>query len=208
MHRSGDRVTSKIGDIILEPGDTLLLQTRSEFVTANRDNREFYLVSNVGAATPIRADKMPTAAFIAMGLIAWLIATSFLPRESLGGLASPAIASLSVAILLVLTRCVKLSDARAAVDIQILLTIAAALGLGKALDVSGLARISAESLVASVGDHPFLHLLILYIMTVIFTEMISNNAVAALLTPIAIGVGVLTTAVAGALRRLQPRLGM
>lgn len=187
VHRSGDRVSRKIGDIVLEPGDTLLLQTRGEFVSAHRNNREFYLVSDVAEATPIRAEKMKTAGIIGLGLIVWLTATSFMPRESFGGVASPAIAALTVAILMCLTRCVRLADARSSLDMQILLTIAGALGLGKALDVSGVARIAAESLVSIplVGEHPFAMLLALYILTVIFTETITNNAVAAILIPIA-----------------------
>jgi di/tricarboxylate transporter len=187
VHRSGDRVTSKIGDIVLEPGDTLLLQTMGEFVSSHRNNREFYLVSDVSEATPIRAEKMSTAGIIGIGLIFWLTATSFMPSETLGGLASPAIAALTVAILMCLTRCVRLADARSSLDMQILLTIAAALGLGKALDVSGVARIAAEALVGIpfIGNHPFAMLLALYLLTVIFTETITNNAVAAILIPLA-----------------------
>ncbi|HIF31491.1 MAG: SLC13 family permease [Pirellulaceae bacterium] len=191
VHRSGDRVTRKIGDIVLEPGDTLLLQTRGEFITTHRNNREFYLVSDVAEATPMRAEKMPVAALIGLGLVIWLTATSFVPRDTLSGFASPAIAALTAAILMALTRCVRLSDARASLDIQILLTIAAALGIGKALDVSGVARMSAESLVAIGGEvfgdgsHPFFLLFALYLLTVIFTETITNNAVAAIMIPLA-----------------------
>ncbi|HIM28137.1 MAG TPA: SLC13 family permease [Planctomycetes bacterium] len=191
VHRRGDRVTRKIGDIVLEPGDTLLLQTRGEFITTHRNNREFYLVSDVAEATPMRAEKMPVAALIGLGLVIWLTATSFVPRDTLSGFASPAIAALTAAILMALTRCVRLSDARASLDIQILLTIAAALGIGKALDVSGVARMSAESLVAIGGEvfgdgsHPFFLLFALYLLTVIFTETITNNAVAAIMIPLA-----------------------
>jgi di/tricarboxylate transporter len=185
VHRSGDRVSSKIGDIILEPGDTLLLQTRGEFVGSHRDNREFYLVSDVDEAKPIHAEKMPVAGAIAIAMVVWLTATSFLPRDSLGGLASPAIASLTIAILMCLTRCVRLSDARGALDLQILLTIAGALGLGKAIDVSGVAKMAAESLVQVIGDNPHVLLIALYLLTVIFTETITNNAVAAIIIPLA-----------------------
>lgn len=187
VHRSGDRVSSKIGDIVLEPGDTLLLQTMGEFVSSHRNNREFYLVSDVSEATPIRAEKMSTAAIIGIGLIIWLTATSFMPSATFGGLASPAIAALTVAILMCLTRCVRLADARSSLDMQILLTIAAALGLGKAIDVSGVARIAAEALVGLpvIGNHPLAMLLALYLLTVIFTETITNNAVAAILIPLA-----------------------
>lgn len=187
VHRAGDRVTSKIGDIVLEPGDTLLLQTMGEFVSTHRNNREFYLVSDVAEATPIRAEKMPIAGVLGLLLIVWLTATSFLSPAEHGGIASPAIVALTMASLMCLTRCIRLSDARSALDMQILLTIAAALGLGRAVDVSGLARVVAESLVEIpfVGQHPWVLLLTLYVLTVLFTETITNNAVAAILIPLA-----------------------
>lgn len=52
VHRNGRRLPNKIGTIELEPGDTLLLQTRSDFVTQHRNNRDFYLVSSVDDAEP------------------------------------------------------------------------------------------------------------------------------------------------------------
>ncbi|MCO6458685.1 MAG: SLC13 family permease [Pirellulaceae bacterium] len=187
VHRNGVRLTNKIGNIRLEPGDTLLLQTRDEFVSNFRNSRDFYLVSPVEGTAPRRHDKLWLAAALAGGLILWLVASSCW-EQTLGGWASPAIAALAVAVLMVATRCVRVADARQALDLQTLVTIAAALGLGVALTQSGAARAIATSLVAQVGDRPYLLLIVIYLLGMAFTEMITNNAVAAMLIPFAIEV--------------------
>jgi len=187
VHRNGERLTNKIGDIRLEPGDTLLLQTRRNFVSEYYNSRDFYLVSSVEGQEPRRHDKMLLAAVLALILIGWLIVTSFLPQEGpFAGLGSTAVAAVSIAAAMILTRCVRPVEARNAIDLQTMVTIAAALGLGAALERSGAARGCAELLVNQVGEHPRLLLIVVYLLTLVFTEMITNNAVAAMLLPIAL----------------------
>ena len=67
VHRNGERLTNKVGSIRLEPGDTLLLQTRNEFVEAHRHSREFYLVSRVGDTTARRHDRAMLASLLFVG---------------------------------------------------------------------------------------------------------------------------------------------
>jgi di/tricarboxylate transporter len=105
-----------------------------------------------------------------------------------GGLNSPPVAAMTIAGLLIVTGCLRVSDARNAIDLQMLVTIAAALGLGSALDKSGAARNIAQAIVAGVGDNPYLLLVVIYLVTIVFTEMITNNAVAAMLFPLAVAV--------------------
>ncbi|UUO05501.1 SLC13 family permease [Blastopirellula sp. J2-11] len=187
VHRNGMRLTNKIGNIELEPGDTLLLQTRGDFIAQHRNSRDFYLVSSVEGAEPRRHDRALLAAGLMSVLILWMTLAALLGG---GGLADPAIAALSIAALMVLLQCVKSSDARAAIDLQVVVTIAAALGLGSALWQSGAASMIAEALVQIVGPHPYLLLVVIYLLAMIFTEMITNAAVAALLLPIAIAVAI------------------
>ncbi len=184
VHRSGVRLPNKIGSIELEPGDTLLLQTRSEFVTAYRNSRDFYLVSAVEGSEPRRHHKMKLAAILGMLLIFLLSISTLLGNDP----AWTTISALSIVTLMILTRCVRISDARNAVDLQMVLTIVAALGLGRALTVSGAAGGIASTIVGLVGDNPFLLLVVIYVLTAVFTETITNNAVAAMLLPIAIAV--------------------
>jgi di/tricarboxylate transporter len=96
---------------------------------------------------------------------------------------------------MVVARCVSMSDARNAIDLQIVLTIGAALGLGRALTESGAAANIAAALVGGVQSvvtddalRPYLLLAVLYLAALVFTEMISNAAVAAMLIPLAVAV--------------------
>ncbi len=191
VHRSGVRLTNKIGNIRLEPGDTLLLQTRDEFVTLYRHSRDFYLVSPVEGDEPRLHHKMPLCVGLTLALILWLAATSFVPNApQLMSIASPATAVLAIALLMVLTRCMRMAEARNAIDVQTLVTIGAALGLGRALSDSGAAEMVARQLVDWVGARPWWLLVVIYGLTVVLTEGITNNAVAAMLLPLAVTVAI------------------
>jgi di/tricarboxylate transporter len=189
VHRNGVRITNKIGNILLEPGDTLLLQTRNEFVPTYRNSRDFYLVSGVEGSEPRRHDKARMAAVLVAALVLWLAASSWLDGfDGLAGVSSPPVAAIAVVGLLIVTGCLPVSDARNALDLQLLITIAAALGLGRALTQSGAASAMATMIVGGVGDNPYMLLVVIYLMAAVFTEMISNTAVAAMLFPLAVAV--------------------
>jgi di/tricarboxylate transporter len=183
-------LTGKVGDTTLEAGDTLLLQTGTDFLQTHQHSPDFYMVSSVQGSEPRQNNKAKTASLLLIALLLWLVTASiFSPASantSLLGLASPAVAALTIAVLMVLTRCLKMSDARASINLQMLITIGAALGLGKALKESGAATEIANSIFTIAGNHPWTILIALYILTVVLTETISNNAVAAMLLPLAI----------------------
>ena len=189
VHRNGARLTNKIGDIVLEPGDTLLLQTRGHFSRVYRDSRDFYLVSDVGG-TPRRHDRAGVAAVLALVLIAWLCFTNFLKlRGLLPGFASTGVAAISIAGLMTAARCMTVDMARSSLNMPLLMTIGAALGLARALDKSGAAGTIAETMIGLVGENPTALLVVVYLMAVLFTESISNTAVAATMLPLAVAVG-------------------
>ena len=191
IHRNGVRLTHKIGNIVLESGDTLLLQTRGDFLRAYRHSSDFYLISRVADDEPRRHDRAFVAAALVLILIVWLAVTSFMPSSgTFSGFASPAIAALAIAGLMVLVRCLPVPKARASIDLPLLFTIAGAIGLGNAVEISGAADLIANFLVSTVGDHPMLLLIILYVMAMVFTEMITNNAVATTLLPLAISTAI------------------
>jgi di/tricarboxylate transporter len=177
VHRNGARLEGKVGDFVLRPGDTLLLQTGPHFVRARRNDPHFLLVGDVDHARPVRSDKVTIALALLAALVV-LMAT---------GIVEIVTAAFLVAGLMVATRCISLSHARQAIDFQTLATIAAAFGLGTALVQSGLVAGVTDLVVALTHDYgPYAALLGIYVMTSIFTEVVTNNAAAALAFPFAV----------------------
>ncbi len=179
VHRGGERLHGRVGDIVLRPGDTLLLQAGAHFVRANRNNRDFLLVGGIEDARPFRYDK----AAISLGLLVLLLVLMA------SGVVDIVMAAFVVAGLMLLTRCISVADARQSVDWRTLVTIGAAFGVGKALMASGFVEVIAEYTVASMGHWgPYAVLAGVYLMTGVFTELITNNAAAALVFPFALAI--------------------
>ncbi len=173
--RDGERLTGKVGDVELAAGDVLLLEGDEAFARRQRLSRDFYLVSTVRGSTPPRHDR----AWVAVGiLLLFVVAIAF---RWLG----PLNAALLAAAAMGATRCLTATMAKASIDWSVLLVIGAALGLGTAVQRSGLAHGIATTLLSAVGDNPWLALLAVYLLTNVFTEMITNNAAAVLVYPIA-----------------------
>ncbi len=176
--RNGVRLHQKIGDIVLRAGDTLLLEARPAFVARQRNSRDFYLVSQVSGSNPLRFERAGLAAGILIAMVA-VVTLGWLPMVS---------AALVAAAAMVLTGCLTPSAARRSIDWQVLIVIGAALGIGQAMDSTGVAAYVAQGLTAIAGSDPHLNLLVLYIVTALFTAVITNNAAAVLMFPIAQGI--------------------
>jgi di/tricarboxylate transporter len=173
--RDGQRLPGKVGDITLRVGDTLLLETRPSFLEQHRNSRDFLLVSEVrGHAVP-RHDRAWIAALVLGGMVV----------AAATGLLSMLEAALVAAGLMIVTRCTTGSDARASVDWSVLVVIGAALGLGQAMDASGAAAAIAAWWLGLAGGSPWLALAAVYVLTAGFTELITNNAAAVLVFPVA-----------------------
>ncbi|MFH7244825.1 MAG: SLC13 family permease [Spirulina sp.] len=173
--RNGVRLPGKIGDIRLQPGDTLLLETHPTFLEERRASRDFYLVSGVPNSDPPRHDKAPLALGI---LIAMVVLATFGWMEMLN-------AATLAAVLMILTGCCSFQQAFRSIDWSVILVVAAALGLGKALEISGAASTLANGVLGVAGDNPWLALALVYGITTLLTEVITNNAAAAVVFPIA-----------------------
>jgi di/tricarboxylate transporter len=94
-------------------------------------------------------------------------------------------ASIIAAAVLLITRCLTPTQALRSIDAQVLLVIIAAFGIGKAMQITGAAEFIAMQGVGLAGGNPWLVLSALYITTSILTEMVTNNAAALILFPIA-----------------------
>lgn len=176
VHRNGERIRKKIGDIELQAGDTLLIEAPPTFLERHSHSRDFYLVSRVeGYSTP-RHERASVAGLIFIAMV-FSAAMGWLSMLHAGMLAAG---------LLLITRCCTSSIARQSVDWQVLVAIAASFGLGTAMETSGAAKFIAESMLQFVGESPYLALAVVYAMTVVATELLSNNAAAVLMFPIAL----------------------
>lgn len=175
VHRNGSRVTNKVGNIILNPGDTLLLQTGTHFSQAHRNNPDFYLVSDVEDSHPLRYERAGIAVMVFLALLTLMVSNVL----------NPMIASFIAAGVMVGTRCVSAASARKSIEWQVLITIAAAFGVGSAIQASTLGNVAAQALVAITHQWgPYATLAAVYITTVLVTEVITNNAAAVLMFPL------------------------
>ncbi len=174
--RNGERIQQKIGDIELRPGDTLLLETHPSFAAQQRNSRDFFLVSQVEDSAPLRHDKAKIALLTLLGMV----------TAATAGWLSMLEAAMIAAGLMVVTKCIGMTTARRSVDWQVLIVIAASFGLGSALQVTGAAAVIAQQVIALAAGDPWITLLLTYVITAVFTALITNNAAAVLMFPIAL----------------------
>jgi len=160
---------------VLQPGDTLLVEAGTAFVDRQRSNRHFYLVSEVTGSTPPRHDK----AWIACTVLAAMVLAAALD------LVPMVAAALVAAGAVVALRCISSTEARRAIEWESLLLIAASFGLARAMEKTGLAGAMAASTIGAAGDNPHVVLAAIYLVAMLFTELMSNNAAAVLTFPIA-----------------------
>jgi di/tricarboxylate transporter len=176
--RNGERLPGKIGDIRLRPGDTLLLEAHPSFLEERRASRDFYLLSPVPNSDPLRHNKAP----IAFGILLLMVALA-----TFGWMDMLHAASLA-AVLMVVTGCCSFQQGFRAIDWSVLLVVAAALSLGKALEVTGAAEAFSMSVLGLAGNNPWMALAVIYGVTTLLTEVITNNAAAAVVFPIALSI--------------------
>jgi di/tricarboxylate transporter len=177
VSRGGKRAPGKLGDITFQDGDTLLLEASQEFVEQYRFRRDFLLVSALNDSTPPNYSKAP----VAIGLLLMMVAVSA------GGLLTILEAGLLASGLMLLTGCLSVTKARLSLDLPVLIVVGTSFALGTALNVSGLAQNVAGG-ISVISSSPLMALILLYLGTMVFTEIITNNAAAALMFPIAVAV--------------------
>ena len=179
IRRHGSQIRDKLGRVRLQVGDMLLVQVRTVVLGNLRQDSDFMLILEESQGSDFRFSKLPVAALIFLGVIA-AAASRQLSIE---------LAALFGAMSMVLTRCITLRQAYLAVDWRIVILIGGTLALGTAMEKTGTANLIAGSLVGWSGSlGPVALIAVLYLLTLGMTELMSNNATAALLTPIAISI--------------------
>ena len=176
VHRAGERIEGRIGDIVLRPGDTLMLSASEGFRAVWQNSPSFYLVSEVRPQMERRYNRARLAMVVVLAMVL-VPATTSVPMlvSAMGGL-----------VLLVATGCIGLRGAREAINWPVLVLIGSAFGLSRALEVSGAAGLLGTGLLeATVSFGPRATLAAVYILGVFVASFISNAAAAALLFPVA-----------------------
>jgi di/tricarboxylate transporter len=188
VYRDGTRIDRKIGDIALKPGDALLLQAHPNFAIRFRHSRDFLLVSPVADSRPLRHER----AWLAIAIMGVMVLVA--SAESVTGV-TIFNAALIAAAAMGLSGCLSADQARRSIDLSTLTAIVAALVIGLAMEKTGLAGALAGWLIGVFEPFGAWGVLAgVYLLTLIFTELVTNNAAAALAFPIAkataIGLGV------------------
>jgi di/tricarboxylate transporter len=165
-----------LGDTRLRAGDALLVEVPRERVETLRRDRNFVLVSELALPRFRRAKILPAVAIIA-GVVG--VATA--------GLAPILVTAVAGCALMVLTRCLTLEEAYAAVEWKVIVLLAGVLTLGVAMENTGTATWLADLVVRGLGPFgPMAVVAGFYLLTSLLTEAMSNNATAVLLAPVAI----------------------
>ncbi len=177
VHRRNQNIGRKLDDLVVRVGDTLLLEGAPEDIRRLAADMELVDVTHPSARA-YRRRHAPLAIAALLGIVA-LAAFGVAPILML--------AVLAVAVVL-LTRCIDADEAFSFIDGRLLALIFAMLAIGAALSASGaIGLIVGAAAPWLSGLPPFLLVWAVYLLTSVLTELVSNNAVAVVVTPVAIG---------------------
>ncbi|SMO58197.1 SLC13 family permease [Paracoccus laeviglucosivorans] len=175
-HRRSQNIGRQLDDLVVRVGDTLLLEGAPEDIARLAADMELLDVSRP-AARPYRRGKAPIAIACLLSVVT-LAAFDVAPIQALAFMA---------AAVVLITRCVDAEEAFSFVDGRLLAMIFAMLAVGEALEYTGTVNLIVDNVAPWLkGLPPFFTLIAIYFLGLIMTEVLSNNAVAVLLTPIAI----------------------
>lgn len=176
VHRRNQNIGRQLDDLIVKVGDTLLLEGAAEDIQRLAADMEMVDVSHPSARA-YRRGHAPIAIAALIGIVT-LAALDVAPILLL--------AILAVALVLV-TRCIDAEEAFSFVDGRLLALIFSMLAVGAALQSSGAVTLLVDAIAPGLGVMPpALVIFCVFLLTTILTEIVSNNAVAVIMTPIAI----------------------
>lgn len=176
IRQRGRLMHSNVGTTRLKAGDVLLIEARPEDLEELKEDDNFVFVSEVGLEK-YRKNKILPAVTIVAGVVA----------SAALGIFPIVVSAVIGCVLLVLSGCITLNEAYDAIDWKVVFLLAGALTLGVALEKTGSALLISQFLISTLGPYgPTALIAAFYLLTSLLTEMMSNNATAVLLAPIAI----------------------
>lgn len=180
LHRAGKdiwRAQEEIHEVILQPGDVLLVQGAKEQLGALKSSTEFLVLDS---SVELPSSEKSTMALAILTTVIALAATSIMPI---------AIAAIAGCAIMLATRCISIGSAIRAISPSVYFVVAASLALGQALQVTGATEYLTQLFLFATSDSgPVVVLSSLMLLLAILTNVVSNNAAAVIGTPIAIGI--------------------
>ena len=178
MRRDGQRLSGKLGEVRIQAGDFLVLAVGPDFSSRNNLTKNFIVISGVEPETRLS------------GMRAWVAGLGFLAAV---GMAALGVLSLLKGLMLLFavlyfTKCLSLNEVQRRLPLDIWLVVASALTLAHALNNTGMVH-EFSGLFAQTFDSSDVYwaVVIVYVCTVLLTELVTNNAAAALMFPLGYG---------------------
>ncbi|WDE00555.1 SLC13 family permease [Thalassomonas actiniarum] len=185
IRREGGALSGKLGDIVIQPGDFLVLAVGKDFSARSNLSKNFFIISGHKPDDMLHGWRNKLAVFGFLGAIAVSVFTVISLLECL----------LFYVALLIFTGCLTINEIKRRFPLEIWLIVLSALTLAKALENSGVSLVLAgafEQLL--LGSSIYIAFIAVFVMTLVITETVTNNAAAALVFPVAynmaLGLGV------------------
>ena len=177
VHRRNQNIGRQLDDLIVKVGDTLLLEGAPADIQRLSIEMEMVDVSKPSA----RAFRRSHAPLVIAALIGLVTLAAL-------GVAPIFLLSILAVSFVLITRCIDAEEAFSFVDGRLLALIFSMLAIGVALEASGAVALIVNAIAPALGNlPPFLIIWATYLLTSVLTELVSNNAVAVVVTPITIG---------------------
>ena len=177
VHRRNQNIGRQLDDLIVKVGDTLLLEGAPADIQRLSIEMEMVDVSKPSA----RAFRRSHAPLVIAALIGLVTLAAL-------GVAPIFLLSILAVSFVLITRCIDAEEDFSFVDGRLLALIFSMLAIGAALEASGAVALIVNAIAPALGNlPPFLIIWAIYLLTSVLTELVSNNAVAVVVTPIAIG---------------------
>jgi di/tricarboxylate transporter len=176
IQRGGEQRQKNLRNTLLQAGDVLLIQASDTGFAALRDTEAVLIFDGLDGTVRRQRRVWLAVAIMLMVMVGAAVSGQPIVMFALAG-----------ASLMVGTRCLRVDEAVKALDFPVLLLLVGTIPLGLALESTGTTRDFVSWLLASIGDmHPAVILSVLYLLTSIITEFLSNKATAILLAPVAL----------------------
>jgi di/tricarboxylate transporter len=175
LRRGGEVIRQRMDRLSLRVGDTLLVQATADSIERLNTNRNFIVAQEI-KRPDFRRSKVP----LAVGIVAAVVAVAAL------NILPIVVSALAGSVAMVVTGCLKPTEVYDSIQWDVIFLLAGVIPLGIAMEQTGGADFIAELVVGSAGSLPLLAVVgLLYLVTALLTNVISNNASVVLMVPVA-----------------------